>query len=218
MGRARADRTGRRVRGASREIEVDGTRLTASVERIGDEVEQHPDVLEEALRIEVEVASMLAEPLGILEESLDVAWIAEMLRQRMGADAGVFAEGLTITALPPGTLTRGALWEASETPANPGVTTMTGEQLLALVRRGNEPAFTVETPRPLRGKASGRLHLAGLTEEQIEPGRKYVVAGSDWELDTYGGYADAAWGLTVRYDFPIIIREAIEEHLRDRAS
>jgi 2',3'-cyclic-nucleotide 2'-phosphodiesterase (5'-nucleotidase family) len=195
-------------------IEVDGTQLTASVEPIGDEVQQHADVLEEARRIEVEVETVLSEPLGILEETLDAAWIAEMLRQRMGADAGVFAEGLTIAVLPTGTLTRGALWEASETAANPGVTTMTGEQLLALLRRGNEPAFTVETPRALRGRARGRLHIAGLAEEQIEPGRKYMVAGSDWELDTYGGYADAAWGLTVRYDFPVIIREAIEEHLR----
>jgi hypothetical protein len=56
--------------------------------------------------------------------------------------------------------------------------------------------------------------LAGLTEEQIVPAQTYVVAGSDWELESYGGYADAAWGLAVRYDFPVIIREAIEEDLR----
>ena len=76
---------------------------------------------------------MLSEPLGVLEETLDAAWIAGLLRRRMGADAGVFAEGLTVAALPPGRVTRGALWDASETAANPGVTTMTGDQLLALV-------------------------------------------------------------------------------------
>jgi 2',3'-cyclic-nucleotide 2'-phosphodiesterase (5'-nucleotidase family) len=198
-------------------IEVDGTRLTACVEPIGDEVEQHADVLEEAMRIDVEVEAVLSEPLGVLEETLDAAWIAELLRRRMGADAGVFAEGLTVAALPPGRVTRGALWDASETAANPGVTTMTGDQLLALVRRGNEPDFMIETPRSLRGRARGRLHLAGLTPDQIEPTQTYVVAGSDWELDSYAGYADAAWHLTVRYDFPVIIREAIEEHLLGRA-
>ncbi|MCW2965695.1 MAG: hypothetical protein JWO17_2947 [Actinomycetia bacterium] len=198
-------------------IEVDGTRLSACVEPIGDEVEQHAAVLEEAERIEVEVEAGLSEPLGILEETLDAAWIAEMLRRRMGADAGVFAEGLMVAALPPGQLTRGALWDASETAANPGVTTMTGEQLLALVRRGNEPDFMIETPRSLRGRARGRLHLAGLTADQIEPTQTYVVAGSDWELDSYAGYADAAWDLTVRYDFPVIIREAIEEDILGRA-
>jgi 2',3'-cyclic-nucleotide 2'-phosphodiesterase (5'-nucleotidase family) len=195
-------------------IEIDGSELTASVEPIADEVEQHYEVIEEAQRIEEEVEIVLAERLGIVHETLDAAWIAEMLRRRMGADAGVFCEGLTVTTLPPGTVTRGALWEASETPANPGVTTMTGEQLLALVRRGNDPAFTMETPRPLRGRARGRLYLAGLTEDQIVPAQTYVVAGSDWELDSYGGYSDAAWALAVRYDFPIIIREAIEEDLR----
>jgi 2',3'-cyclic-nucleotide 2'-phosphodiesterase (5'-nucleotidase family) len=195
-------------------IEIDGSELTASVEPIADEVAQHDEVIEEAQRIEEEVKIVLAERLGIVHETLDAAWIAEMLRRRMGADVGVFCEGLTVRTLPPGTVTRGALWEASETAANPGVTRMTGEELLALVRRGNDPAFTMETPRPLRGRARGRLYLAGLTAEQIVPAQTYVVAGSDWELNSYGGYADAAWGLTVRYDFPIIIREAIEEDLR----
>lgn len=195
-------------------IEIDGSQFTASVEPIADEVKRHDEVVEEVQRIEEEVKTVLAEPLGILDETLDAAWIAEMLRRRMGADAGVFGEGLIAATLPAGTVTRGALWDASETAANPGVTTMTGEQLLRLVRRGNEPAFTKETPRPLRGRARGRLHLAGLTEEQIVPAQTYVVAGSDWELESYGGYADAAWGLAVRYDFPVIIREAIEEDLR----
>jgi len=40
------------------------------------------------------------------------------------------------------------------------------------------------------------------------------VAATDWELDSYGGYALAEWGLRLRYDFPTIVREAIEEDLR----
>ena len=45
----------------------------------------------------------------------------------------------------------------------------------------------------------------------------YLVAGSDWELDAFGGYADAAWELDVRYALPTtILREAIEDRLRDR--
>lgn len=195
-------------------IEVDGDKLTASVEPIADDVEQAADILEEAQRIEEEVRAFLAEPLGTLDTTLDAAWIAGMLRRRMRADAGVFSEGLTVSTVASGTLTRGALWEASETAANPGVATMTGDQLLALVRRGNEPAFAAEMPRPLRGRARGRLHLAGLGEEQIDPARAYSVAGTDWELTSYGGYVDPAWNLPVRYDFPTIVREAIEEDLR----
>jgi hypothetical protein len=94
---------------------------------------------------------------------------------------------------------------------------MSGAQLLALLRRGNDPQFMSATPRTLRGRSRGRLWLAGLEPETIEPERTYVVAGSDWELDSYGGYTDEDWGLSIRYDFPVIIREAIEEHLAGTA-
>ena len=111
-------------------------------------------------------------------------------------------------------VTRGALWEASETPANPGVTRMTGEQLLELLERGNEPSFQNATPRPLRGRPMGRLELAGATPEA---GREYVVASTDWELGVFSGYVPEGWELQIEYEFPLIVREAIEEHLRGRS-
>lgn len=197
-------------------IDIEGASITATVMRVGDDVEPHPDVVAEVRAIEAEASVLLAEQVGELTEPLDAHWIADMLRVRMGADAGLFAEGLVLDVLPPGPLTRGALWSASETPANPGITTMTGAQLLDLLHRGNDPGFMQETPRPLRGRARGGLRLAGLDEREIQPGKTYTVAGSDWELDTFGGYPDPAWRLETRYDFPIIIREAIEEHLRSR--
>ncbi len=70
-----------------------------------------------------------------------------------------------------------------DSSANPGVTEMTGE-----------------------------LQVSGL-EETIDPDRTYTVAGTDWELEPYGGMAEPGWGLEIRYDFPTIVREAIEEHL-----
>ena len=74
----------------------------------------------------------------------------------------------------------------------------------------------MDTPRPLRGRVRGYLRVAGIDPAQIEPERRYRVAGSDWELDPYGGYAQAEWGLRVRYDFPTIIREAVEDDLAGR--
>jgi hypothetical protein len=50
--------------------------------------------------------------------------------------------------------------------------------------------------------------------DSVDAARDYVVAGTDWELDAYGGLTDHAWNLSIRYDFPTILREAIEEHLR----
>jgi 2',3'-cyclic-nucleotide 2'-phosphodiesterase (5'-nucleotidase family) len=195
-------------------IEIDGDSRVASVEAVPADAERFPGVPAEAERIETEVAAMLAEELGHLDGPLDAGWIAAMLRRRLGADVGLFAEGLTLDVLPPGIVTRGALWEASETAANPGVATMTGAQLADLIARGNAPEFVAGTPRPLRGRQRGRVQVAGIDEASIDPERAYTVAATDWELDSFGGYSLAAWGLRPRYDFPTIVREAIEEDLR----
>jgi 2',3'-cyclic-nucleotide 2'-phosphodiesterase (5'-nucleotidase family) len=195
-------------------IEVDGGSRSASVEPVPSDAEQHAAVAAETDRIEAEVSALLAEELGLVDQPLDADWIAAMLRRRMGADVGLFAEGLTLDVLPPGVVTRGALWEASETAANPGVATMTGAQLADLIARGNEPEFAAGTSRPLRGRPRGRVRVAGIDEASIDPERRYTVAATDWELDSFGGYSLPEWNLRPRYDFPTIVREAIEEDLR----
>jgi hypothetical protein len=50
--------------------------------------------------------------------------------------------------------------------------------------------------------------------DRVEPDRTYRVAGTDWELGVYGGYADPDWHLDVTYDGTTIVREAIEDHFR----
>jgi len=195
-------------------IEVDGDRIAAFVEPVTSEPDQ--GVLEETRVIEAEIEETLSEELGVVDEPIDAQWIADMLRRRMNAEVGVFTDGLALRTIPAGRVDRRALWEASETGANPGVTEMTGAQLAELVARGNDPEFAADAPRPLRGRARGLLRIAGVDPNEIEPDRRYTVAGSDWELDPYGGYADAAWGLRVRYDFPTIIREAVEDDLAGR--
>ena len=192
-------------------IEVDGDAVTATVESVPDDTPHDPAIAAETARIEDEVAAYLAEPLGTIDRPLDAAFIAEILRLRMGADVGLFAEGLTLGVVPPGIVTRGALYEVSETGANPGVTRMTGEQLLDLLARGNDPAFQAELPRPLRGRRRGTVHVAG---GPIDAGTEYTVAGTDYELEPYGGYTKAEWGLRLASDFPTIVREAIEQYLQ----
>jgi 2',3'-cyclic-nucleotide 2'-phosphodiesterase (5'-nucleotidase family) len=198
-------------------VELEDGRLTASVEAVSAEIPPLAAVDQEAVLIEAEVRDLLAEPLGEVEVSLDAQWIAEMLRLRMGADVGVLAAAMTLGALPPGVVTRGALWDVSETTANPGVTSMTGGQLVDLLERGNDPGFMAETPRSLRGRPRGPVVSSGLGLDEIDPARFYTVAGTDWELDTFGGYALPEWKLRVQYDFPTIVREAIEEHLREES-
>jgi 2',3'-cyclic-nucleotide 2'-phosphodiesterase (5'-nucleotidase family) len=212
IGRVLVAQAGKHGRYLGR-IEIDGESIVASVEPIADDVPPSPNALAEIEVIEAEVQETLDEPLGAIDRELDAEWIAEMLRSRMGADVGVFSEGLACGTIPPGTVTRGALYEASETGANPGVTSMTGGQLAAVIARGNDPEFMSSTANALRGRPRGALRVAGIDPAAIDRDRTYSVAGSDWELDAYGGYTDSAWGLKIRYDFPVIIREAIEEHL-----
>jgi 2',3'-cyclic-nucleotide 2'-phosphodiesterase (5'-nucleotidase family) len=194
-------------------VEIDGDSRVATVEPVPDDVEHWPGIAREAARIEEEVEAMLADDLGSVDVPLDAQFIAEVMRRRLDAEVGLYSEGQTIVVLPPGRVSRGALWEASDSPANPGVTRIAGARLLEMLRRGNDPTFAAETPRPLRGRPRGRLEIAGIDPTRIDDGREYVVAGTDWELEPYGGYVDADWSLSVRYDFPTIVREAVEEHL-----
>jgi 2',3'-cyclic-nucleotide 2'-phosphodiesterase (5'-nucleotidase family) len=195
-------------------IEVDGAKMWASVAAVPDDTEPWPAVAVETAAIEAEVQATLAEVLGRVEEPLDAAWIAAMLRRRMSADVGLFTEGMCLADLPAGVVTRGALWEASESAANPGVAAISGAQLADMIARGSDPKFAAETPRPLRGRARGKLAVAGIDPGSIDAGRTYRVAGTDWELDPFSGLALASWGLKPSYDFPTIVREAIEEDLR----
>jgi 2',3'-cyclic-nucleotide 2'-phosphodiesterase (5'-nucleotidase family) len=193
-------------------IEIDGDLIGAVVESLPDDTPADPAIAEEAAAIEREVEEMLAEPIGEVDVPLDAEFIARMLRERMNAEVGLFSEGQTLGVLRPGKLTRGMLWRVSDSPANPGVTWMTGAQLSDLIARGNAPEMQSEMPQPLRGRRRGRLVVAGPAE--LDPDRRYVVAGTDWELEPYGGYALPQWKLPVTYDFPTIVREAVEEHLR----
>src|SRR5215216_5600378 len=68
--------------------------------------------------------------------------VADMLRERMGAEVGLVAIGQAFDGpLPGGPLKRMTLWEVCASPANPGAVTLTGAQLQALVARGVDPAF-----------------------------------------------------------------------------
>jgi 2',3'-cyclic-nucleotide 2'-phosphodiesterase (5'-nucleotidase family) len=193
-------------------IDIDGRERRASLIRVSEDVPPHPRVLEEAARVEAALEASLDEVLAELDEPLGPQWIAEMLRRRMSADVALITAGAALErTLPAGPLRRGELWEACHSTGNPGVAELTGAQLREAIERGNDPAFQETTAGPLRGKPRGRLHVAGANH--IDTSRVYTVAGTDWELEPYGGMVEASWGARTRYDFPTILREAIEEDL-----
>lgn len=213
----------------------DGTQLKvqhANVLPITDAIQPSLRVLNEAGNIEVEVEQYLQEIVGELVKPLDYAsdrecgavnLMADMLRERMHADVAIITAGVAFTGpLPAGPLRRMTLWDVCTSPGNPGVVTMTGTQLLSVVRRGLDPDFAKDCPRPMRGQRRGFMHLSGariskgqlvVNDQPIEPGHEYRVAGSDWELSSFGGYVNPIWDLRPHYDVPTILREALEEYL-----
>jgi 2',3'-cyclic-nucleotide 2'-phosphodiesterase (5'-nucleotidase family) len=197
------------------DVTSDGAR--ASVLTVGDDVPPDPEVLGVLTAVEADIAAYLDEVIGELPEPLGLEaatrWLAEILRRRMGAEVGLATPGAAFDgSLPGGPLRRRDLWDVCPSPGNPGVVEVTGEQLALMLARGRDPEFAETTPRPLRGRPNGLLQAVGA--DGLDPARRYAVAGTDWELDRLGGVTDPDWGLRPRYDFPVIVREAIEEHLR----
>jgi hypothetical protein len=175
-------------------------------------------VLAAAAGAEANLDASLEEVIAQLDEPLDPEWIAEMLRERMGAEIGLATSAVVLDySLPEGPLRRGELWEACHSTANPAVAELTGVQLAQMIERGSDPEFQQTTDGPLRGKPRGPLHVAG-DAAALDLGRKYVVAATDYELEPYGRLIGDDWQLAVRYDFPTIIREAIEERLATEAA
>jgi 2',3'-cyclic-nucleotide 2'-phosphodiesterase (5'-nucleotidase family) len=193
-------------------VDVLDGEIHVSTIAIGEDVPQHPAVLAAMAEAEADLDTSLDEVLAELETPLDAQWVAEMLRERMGAEVGLATSAVVFdAALPPGPLRRRDLWEVCHSTANPAVVELTGAQLAHMIERGNDAQFQQTTDNPLRGKPRGPLHVAGL--DSVDPGRTYVVAATDYELERYGRLVEDDWQLSIRYDFPTIIREAIEERL-----
>ena len=196
-------------------IDVDGGDVRASVIPVEDTVELHPAVLAAVEAAEAEVQAILSETIGELDRPLDGQWVAEAVRRRMGADVGLATEAAALSGtLPPGPVRRGELWAICDSSGNPGVAEISGDQLAHVLARGADPEFMATTHHVLRGRPRGRLFVAGC--DRPEPGRTYRVAGTDWELEPYGGMVEREWGVHARYDFPTILREALEDALRGR--
>jgi 2',3'-cyclic-nucleotide 2'-phosphodiesterase (5'-nucleotidase family) len=220
------------------ELEVGGGSVRivdVRVEPVDAETPHHLAVDAEVARVEAELEHYLAEIIGELHGPLELRddaecaaanFMADVLRERMAADVGLVTAGVAFDeGLAAGPLTRGALYEACSSPGNPGAADLTGAQLVQLVARGLDPELAQDVPRTFRGAKRGLIHLSGaeirggrllVGGKEVDPDRTYLIAASDWELDSYGGYADDAWGLQLRYDHPTILREAVEDRLRER--
>ena len=128
-------------------IDITDTEMRASVILVTDDIAPDPAVRDAATRAEAQLDASLNQVIAKLDRPLDAAWIADMLRQRMNADHGLATSGAAIDhPLPAGPLRRGDLWEACHSTGNPGVVSMTGEQLLHVIERGSDPPSSRRPP------------------------------------------------------------------------
>jgi 2',3'-cyclic-nucleotide 2'-phosphodiesterase (5'-nucleotidase family) len=215
----------------------DGARLIverASALPVSEAIVPDPTIADEVEAIEADMAHFLNVIVGELAELLDFATdreckvanlMADALRERMQADIGiVVAANASTRSLPAGPLRREIWWEACYAGSNPGIVEMTGEQLQIVITRGQDRALAAKSAMALRCKERGLLHLSRASirdgqifvgEQPIELERIYSVAGSDWELEPYGGYVEAAWELPIRYDLPTTICDVLEAYLAE---
>jgi 2',3'-cyclic-nucleotide 2'-phosphodiesterase (5'-nucleotidase family) len=141
-------------------IEIDGPERRASLIPVGDEIPLHAAVLAAAESAEADIEALLAEVVGELPSALDpesgAVWLAGIIRERMRADVAIVTPGIAFTRpLPGGPLTRGALADACESRANPGVVNLTGERLRAIVKY-----LLDRLPAKARGLERGVIHAA----------------------------------------------------------
>src|SRR5215216_426654 len=126
-----------------------------------------------------------------------------------------------------GPLTRGALFSANRSTANPAKAELTGEQILQFLREALKLENSSRQLRQLRGRPIGLPHVGGaqvrysenleeievkINEETLKPTQKYIVASTDMEFADFVGYLVIPFE-QVEYEVPIIMPEVLEQYI-----
>jgi 5'-nucleotidase len=214
--------------------------------------EPAPDSAVQAAWLEqqAQVRSRLAEPVGTTTAAIDfdpigesplANLLADVLRQRSGADVALIQPTHLLAGLPAGDVTLGDVYAACKSPGNPGLRSLSGARLLEMLEIGLDPERAARTAAWGRGRPNGRLAVSGMRgcfdpaapagqlltqvmigDQPLEPGRSYQVASSDAELsETSWLDADRRCLLSfefdedgIRYEVPTTLRDVLEDHLR----
>ena len=158
--------------------------------------------------------------------------LADALRERLQGEVGLALSGHWQSGLPKGDITIGALYDACRSTANPGVTQLTGNQILQFLQEALKPDNMQKSPMGLRGVPIGMPHVSGLSvhyeparpdglevkinHETLRPDRLYRIAASDMELSDFIGYLPLL-PESVTYEVPTIMSEVLEDYLARHA-
>jgi 2',3'-cyclic-nucleotide 2'-phosphodiesterase (5'-nucleotidase family) len=202
----------------------------------------HTLSLNEWNAIQEEVQNQLTVPVGYLNASADLAYdracgmgqlLADALRNRMHADAALCITGHLRDSLDTGDITLGDLLRVTISPANATEAKLTGDQILYALEYAADPEVWQQTPRVMRNIPIGILQVSGITYsidheapygervsdvrimgEPVNPDLTYRIAATDYEFSPRRGYVPDLDPSTVTMDVPWVIREILEQHVR----
>ncbi len=229
-------------------IDADSGRVVsrqAQVIDIPEDTPADPAVLAAIAAAEEEAREIMAQPVGELAGDFDQDYFrecgignlaADTLRERMKADLAILIGGLFHGALEAGKLTLGKLDAACFTTANPWLSEVRGDQIVAALERGLDPALTQIMHGSMRGAPVGIPQISGLTVyydsraveapriqrvlvqgQPIEAVRLYRVAHTDAETMEEIGYLLIAPEQTIEQEVPTILREAMADYIREHS-
>ena len=210
---------------------------------VPEDEEPDPAVLAAIAAAEQEVEILRARPIGELVAPLDLDhfsecgignFAADVLRQRMGAEAAMVSSALFHAGLPAGTVTFGELNDACFSTANPCRTEVSGAQLIAALEKGLDPEISKFMHPSHRGTPIGIPQIGGLVVEYdpeqeigrkvrrvqvagrpLDPDRTYILAHTDAETFGEQGYLELEENQETYHEVPTIVREAMEEYIRE---
>jgi 2',3'-cyclic-nucleotide 2'-phosphodiesterase (5'-nucleotidase family) len=194
---------------------------------------------EAAARAQEQRAQQLMErQIGTLEAPLEAAGdrecaagnlLADALLERVpGAQVALVVAGHWTSGLAAGPLTKGALFAANRSAANPARVQVTGAQIEQFLREALKPENIARKLRSLRGIPVGWPHVAGMCvryspaedtldiqvrDEPLEKDRTYIVAGTDLEFYDFMGYLPLPED-QIEYEVPIVVPEVLEEYIQ----
>jgi 5'-nucleotidase len=210
--------------------------------------EERPDpfVLEAIAALEKEVDELMSQPIGVLEETMNLDHyqecdignlVADALRLRMKAEIAIVSSGLFHSGLPKGIVTLGNLDAACFSSANPCLTSLRGSQIIEALERGLDPIICQHLHHGFRGTPIGTPQVSGMTihfdpdaktgsrvknvhiqGEPLSLDRVYLVAHTDAETMPDYGYFQPEQGQLSKHEVPTIVREAIADHLQQYKS
>jgi 5'-nucleotidase len=188
------------------------------------------------------VEQIMRQRVGVLESAIEVSddrectagnLLADALLDRMkGSQVALALAGHWTTGLDAGEVTRGELFAANRSTANPAGVELSGKQILSFLREALKPENAARRLHSLRGGAVGMPHVAGMRvrydpndenflaveigNEALEEDKKYIVASTDMEFSEFINYLVIP-DEQLDYEVPTIMPEVLEDYIRQNS-